>query len=73
MSAVSDLPSLPLDQWLTAKELAARLGVSPQSVHRWRDEGAIPEGLWRRCGFKLVYFRPESVAWLQERFDEAHA
>lgn len=32
-----------MDGYLTSAELAARIGIKPSSVHRYRTRGAIPE------------------------------
>ena len=37
-----DMPETPV--WTDAADAGARLGVSAQTMHRWADEGALPDG-----------------------------
>lgn len=52
-------------EYLTAPALAAKLGVSPYTIGRWRREGKGPPSV--RVGATIRY-RPESVAeWASEQ------
>jgi predicted DNA-binding transcriptional regulator AlpA len=57
-----------MSELLSKKQLAERLGISEQTVDRYRKRG-MP---WKRLGVKLVRFEVGAVnAWLQER-EDAH-
>jgi hypothetical protein len=47
--------------FLTEKELAVWLRVSPRSVQRWRDTDEGPP--WRRHGYRVCYSVREALNW----------
>ncbi|ALB03003.1 helix-turn-helix transcriptional regulator [Kocuria palustris] len=56
---------------LTIKDLAARLGVSEQTIRHWRMRGYGPRSFTPR-GSRLVRYRLEDViAWENEQLEEA--
>lgn len=46
-------------EYLPAKEVAAKAGVSRQTLWRWRQDGLIPQG--NRYRGRHVVFSPEEV------------
>jgi excisionase family DNA binding protein len=60
---MSGLRPVP-DQTVTREQLAEQLGVSTDTVDRWREDG-MP---WHNWGRRLVRFRVREVTrWLDEQ------
>jgi predicted DNA-binding transcriptional regulator AlpA len=57
------------DGVLTPTQLASRLGMSIQTIHRWRKEGKGP--VWFKLGWSVFYKLDEVERW--ERVHRAHA
>jgi excisionase family DNA binding protein len=47
------------EQYYTNSEVSEKLGVSRQTLWRWREKGSIPTGLRYRT--RQVLFKPEEV------------
>jgi excisionase family DNA binding protein len=59
------MQTIPSDALLTAAELAARLGVKPETILRWHRGGKIPA---RRLSHKVLRFNlAHVVAALESR------
>lgn len=58
--------------WLTIDQLAASLGISPKSVHRWWTAGLIPTDLVKKTGVRSKVFHPSATARMFELFEEHH-
>ena len=54
-----------LDGWMTRAELAAALGVTPDTVCRWATEGTGPP--YVRIGRKVYYHRDAVRDWIPTR------
>jgi len=50
--------------YLTAREIEKELGVSRQTLWRWRQEGKVPAG--HRVRSRQVVFTPEEVTAIRE-------
>jgi predicted DNA-binding transcriptional regulator AlpA len=59
-----------------AAEIAARLGVKPQTVHTWRHRKLMPQPRWTVSG-QPAWDWPEIEAWARRtgrlRDEDAHA
>jgi predicted site-specific integrase-resolvase len=64
--------TLPLEKWLSPKELAAHFGLSEDSAYRWLDEGTIARRFVRHCGRWRIRIHPAAIAELQKIFEQAH-
>ena len=53
-----------MEQLLTARELAERLGFSAATVVDWAERGAIPSF---KVGGRLRFRESEVLAWLEQR------
>ena len=66
-----DLPGPPelLDgEWYTTEELAARLGVDPSTVRRWRTANPPQGPLFVRLSERVVIYSACDVeSWLRKR------
>lgn len=51
-------------EYLSVTETAKKVGVSRQTLWRWRSEGNVPQGQLYRG--KQVLFSPEDVAVIEE-------
>jgi len=66
-----ELPNLPFEKWLGAKEVGAQLGgVSDETVRRWYHVGLptgkeIPERFVRRRGFGEYLFHPSVIEFIR--------
>lgn len=63
----SDFQEFDFKRLLSAKEIGARLGVSPETVRRWYHCGlptgvSFPEHLVRRRGFGEILFDKEVIS-----------
>ena len=57
-------------QLITAKQLAARLGVSPLTIKHWRAKGNIlPKVV--KIGNCLRFREKDVEAWIADRLDQA--
>ncbi len=55
-----------IDQYITAAELASRLGCAVITLEKWRQRGEGPH--WVRVGKRAVRYRVRDVeAWLAEQ------
>jgi hypothetical protein len=67
------LPEVPIEQWLTAKQLAAHFGgLDEQSAYRWRSNGSIPPAYIKKFGNWRYKFHPAVVSLLEKDFAAAH-
>jgi hypothetical protein len=66
------LPDVPIEQWLSAKELAARFGLSPFSAYRWRSDGMIPPAFVKKSGDWFYKFHPAVIPVIEDVFSAAH-
>lgn len=64
----SDPAALPLDRWLTAKQVAGHFALNEESVYRWRKEGKIPARYFKLCGRRRFLFHPDVLAYLEMQF-----
>jgi hypothetical protein len=65
-----NLPQIPIEQWLSAKQVAVEFGVNEDTVLRWWHQGLptgrdIPDRYVKRRGFKDYLFRPEVVEFIR--------
>jgi hypothetical protein len=72
MPAQLELPALPYEKWLTAKELAGRFALQEDSAYRWHDDGTIPERFVKYCGTRRLLFHPHVIPYLETHFAAAH-
>jgi len=63
-----DLPNIPYERWLTAKDVAAHFALCEKSAYRWRDEGRIPHRFVKFCGTHRLLFHPHVIPFLEEYF-----
>jgi predicted site-specific integrase-resolvase len=68
-----ELPNLPIEKWLSPKEVAGHFGLSAFSTYRWINEGLIPQEFVRNCGMWRYRLHPKVIEHLQEKFATAHA
>lgn len=71
-----ELPNLPYEKLLSAKEVGAEFGASPQTVYRWWHEGLpngheIPRHFMRRKGWNGLLFHPQLIRWIREEQSKA--
>lgn len=66
------LPQLPIEQWLTPKELAAHFGLKEDSAYRWIDEGTVEDRFIKHCGTRRLFIHPAALAQLEKLFTAAH-
>ncbi|HEV2331202.1 MAG TPA: hypothetical protein VGY56_20665 [Verrucomicrobiae bacterium] len=65
------LPEVPIEQWLSAKQLAAEFFLNEDSAYRWRKSGTIPPDFVGRL--KGEYrFHPAIIPFLNAAFEAAH-
>jgi excisionase family DNA binding protein len=51
---MSDSETSARDEWLTVRDVAARLKVQEETVRRWVREGELPAlALGRKAGFRI--------------------
>lgn len=53
-----------IERYLTAREVAAALGVKPATLYLWAHEGRGPRA--RRIGRELRWALSDLLAWLDE-------
>lgn len=66
----ADLPNLPFEKLLSAKEVGAEFGVTDKTIYRWWHEGLpngheIPRHFMRRKGWDGILFYPQMIAWIR--------
>lgn len=61
--------TVPLERWLTAKQVAGEFALKAQSAYRWFNEGRIPTGYAKPCGTRRLLFHPDVIAELQKQFE----
>lgn len=67
----ASVPAMPPNIVISENEAARRLGVSPRTLQRWRDEGDGPAFV--RLGARRVGYRPADLdAWVAERVTGAN-
>lgn len=59
--------------WMTADQLAREIGVNPDTIYRWRDEGKIPPEYVEFAGLRKLRFRADVVAKLRADFRAARS
>lgn len=69
--AQPELPNLPYEKLLSAKQVGAEFGVNEDTVLRWWHAGLptgkeIPERLVKRRGFKDYLFYPQVVEFIRQ-------
>ena len=68
------LPEVPIEQYLSAKELAAHFGgLDEQSAYRWRSNGIIPQKYIKKFGNRNYKFHPAVTSFLENKFAETHS
>ena len=65
-----ELPGVPLEEWLGAKQVAAEFGMNEDTVLRWWHEGLptgkdIPHQYMRRRGFRGYLFHPAVIEFIR--------
>ncbi len=70
MAQQIELPNLPIEKWLSPKEVAGHFGLSAFSAYRWVNEGMIPDHFVRYCGTWRMRLHPDVVSYLQKKFHE---
>jgi hypothetical protein len=55
-----------------SKDIAARTGVQPNTVHMWQKRGLLPEPRWHASGFPLWDWNVDIVPWLRADARRAH-
>jgi len=68
-----ELPAVPIEKWLSPKEVAGHFGLSPFSAYRWINEGIVPEHYFRRCGLWRLRVHPAVIPMLEKKFAAAHS
>lgn len=71
--AQPDLPHLPIEKWLSPKEVAGHFGLQEDSAYRWHNEGLIRRELVRYCGRWRIRVHPAAIRELEILFEDAHA
>jgi Helix-turn-helix domain len=66
------LPEVPIEQWLSPKQIGAHFGLSSDSVYRWRSNGTIPPAFVKKFGGWRYKFHPGVVSLLEKDFEAAH-
>jgi predicted site-specific integrase-resolvase len=64
--------AVPLNQWLSAKQVAGYFGLQQWSAYRWREEGTVPEPFVKRSGRWRILFHPDVIPLLEKVFEQAH-
>jgi excisionase family DNA binding protein len=57
----------PIDR-LSPRQVAARLGVSRNTVYRYIEEGTIPDRYLEFVGSRKIYILASAVSWLLDEF-----
>jgi hypothetical protein len=65
-----ELPNLPIEEWLSPKEVAAHFDLTAWTAYRWVNEGIIPDKFVRYCGLWRVRLHPDVLPYLQKKFHE---
>jgi len=70
-----ELPALPYERWLAAKQVGAEFNVSDETVRRWYHLGLptgreIPEKFVRRRGFGEYLFHPAVLEFIRQQQQE---
>jgi hypothetical protein len=66
------LPKVPIEQWLSPRQIAAHFGLSAFSAYRWRSNGTIPPAYFKKFGGWRYKFHPGMVSLLEEVFAAPH-
>jgi hypothetical protein len=66
------LPEVPVEQWLSPKQLAAHFGLKEDSAYLWRSNGTIPPAYIKKFGNWRYKFHPAVVSLLEKDFAAAH-
>lgn len=66
-----ELPHLPVEKWLTPKELAGIWGLKEDSAERWVANRTVPQKFVKYCG-RRIRIHPAAVPHLEEVFAAAH-
>lgn len=66
-----ELPNLPYERLLSAKQVGAEFGVNEDTVLRWWHQGLptgreIPDKFIKRRGFKDYLFHPEVIHFIKK-------
>ena len=74
MIAQLELPALPFERWLAAKQVGAEFNVSDETVRRWYHCGLptgreIPARYVRRRGFGEYLFHPAVIELIRAEQD----
>ena len=67
------LPEVPIEKWLSPKEVAGHFGLSPFSAYRWRSNGFIPPAYVKKFGGWFYKFHPAVVSLLEKSFTAGHS
>ena len=54
-------------EWLSAMDMASRLGVSTATLTYWRSLDGFPEHAYRRPGLRAEWNLPAMLRWLRSR------
>lgn len=66
----ASVPAMPSNIVISEPEAARRLGISPRTLQRWREEGGGPAFV--RLGLRRVGYRPADLdAWVAARITGA--
>jgi len=63
---------IPLEKWLSPKELAGHWGLKADSAENWIADGTVPRQMVRHCGRKRLLVHPDAIPLLQQIWNAAH-
>jgi hypothetical protein len=66
------LPEVPIEKWLSPKELAGCFGLKEDSAEAWIHNGIVPRRYVKFCGRRRMRIHPAIVEKLEEDFEAAH-
>ena len=64
----TDLAEVPIEKWLSPKEVAGHFGLTAFSAYRWINEGIVEDHFVRRCGQRRLRIHPAAIPMLEKKF-----
>ena len=68
----SALPEVPVERWLSPKELAGHFGLKEDSAEAWIHDVTVPRRYVKFCGRWRMRIHPAVLPELEKIFEEAH-
>lgn len=72
LSGMAALPQLPIERWITPKQLAEHFGLKVDSAYRWIDEETVDSRFVKRCGTRRLLIHPAALPELEKIFAAEH-